>query len=97
MNEPNINVLILSRGGVLYKGLVKSLTSVNEEGRFDVLPHHANFISLIKDFLILRELNGSEKEFKIESGILRVTDKTADVYLGAEGKQNTNLNLRRGT
>lgn len=88
MNDENFNVLVLSRGGILYKGAVKSITSVNDQGRFDVLPHHANFISLIKDILIIRELSGNVKEIKIGDGILRVTEKAVEVYLGVEGEKN---------
>ena len=88
MNDENFNVLVLSRGGILYKGAVKSITSINEQGRFDVLPHHANFISLIKDILIIRELSGNVKEIKIGDGILRVNEKSVEVYLGVEGEKS---------
>ena len=88
MNDENFNVLVLSRGGILYKGAVKSITSINEQGRFDVLPHHANFISLIKDTLIIRELDGRVKELKVGNGILRVTEKAVEVYLGVEGEKS---------
>lgn len=83
MNK-SLNLFVRSREGVVYQGEIKTLTSVNEQGRFDILPEHANFISLIKEMIIIRELNGGIKELKITNGILRITGKNIEIYLGIE-------------
>ena len=73
---------VLSRGDILFEGEVESLSSVNDTGKFDVLRGHANFISLIRDYLVIREKGGRTKEIKIGSGILKVLDNEANIYLG---------------
>ena len=85
------SLFVMSRGGVLYNGDVYSLTSINEEGRFDILPHHANFISLISSVLVIGELDGSKKEIKIENGLLRTRENRVEVYVGVEGINPANM------
>lgn len=58
-----------------------AISSYNEVGLFDVLPMHANFISIIKDKVIIHH-GKEQKEVPIGVGILRVIDNTANIYLG---------------
>lgn len=82
MKAKPIHLRVLTRGETLYEGEVDSLSSINENGKFDVLPVHANFISLITKYLIIREQTGEERQIKVEQGILRVFKDKANVYLG---------------
>ena len=82
MKELKLHLRVLTRGEMLYEGDVTSLSSVNELGKFDVLIEHANFISMVKDYLIIREKVGRELKLKISQGILRVNLDRANVYLG---------------
>lgn len=72
----------MSRGDILFEGEIESLSSVNDTGKFDVLQEHANFISLIRDYLVITEKGGRTQEMKIGSGILKVLDNKANIYLG---------------
>lgn len=45
----SIALKIIDRSGVIYSGIVSSLSTNNEKGVFDVLLNHANIISIIKD------------------------------------------------
>ena len=58
-----------------------SISGVNDKGEFDILPYHANFISLIKNYIYLNK--GTEKEEKtlINKGVLRVKENKVDVFL----------------
>lgn len=80
----NINVTILNAESVLYNKEAAALTSYNEEGKFDILPYHANFISIIKKSIIVHELNGTDKEFPLEVAVLKAYENTIQVYLGIE-------------
>lgn len=80
--EPFLNISIRDRSQVVFKGMASSLTSYNEIGEFDVLPQHANFITLIKDSIILNKEKENKKEIKIKSGIMNVAQDKVDVYLG---------------
>jgi len=75
---------IYSREGIIFQGYVLSVTSFNKVGEFDVLAKHANFISLIKDGVIIRDLQKNEKKFSFESALLRVKENIAEIYVGLE-------------
>jgi F0F1-type ATP synthase epsilon subunit len=84
-------LVIRSREGLVYEGEVKSITSVNETGKFDILAQHANFITLIQSVVEIGEMNGEKKQLKIENGLLRSRENNVEVYLGISGisKQNS--------
>ena len=81
----DISVTIYSLESILYQGKVNAVTSVNEKGKFDILPLHSNFISVIKQFILLHEIKGTKKEFKLKEGVLKFNDNQAHVFLGIEG------------
>ena len=77
-----LTLTIKSRDGVVYSGEVKTITSNNEKGRFDVLSYHANFIALIKDFIEYVALDGKKSNLPIRDAVMHVVDNKVDVYLG---------------
>ncbi len=77
-------VEIVNSENIVYSGKVKSVTSFNEKGRFDVIPMHTNFISIIHKKVALHELSGSRQEFQIESGIMKVKGNIIQIFLGVE-------------
>ena len=81
----DISVIIYSLESILFKGKVNALTSVNEKGKFDILPMHSNFISIVRDYLNLHLKDGSEKEFKLSQGVLKFTNNEVIIFLGLEG------------
>jgi len=80
-----ISVVIYGLESILYQGKVDAITSVNEKGKFDILPLHSNFISIVREYLILHEKSGSEKKFKLTQGVLKFTNNQANIFLGLEG------------
>lgn len=80
--QPKIYVLIRSRDKVLYNDKAYSVSSVNEKGPFDVLPMHANFVSLIKKTVTIDANKPTEKTFAVDSGVLSVSRDVVKVYLG---------------
>jgi len=78
--QDKLSVLIKSRKETLYDGEAITVTSNNDEGVFDILPHHANFITMVKDFVIVRT-SDEEKKFEVKKGVLRVTDNKINLYL----------------
>ena len=65
-----------------FKGLARSVTSTNARGKFDILPYHASFITLIKDFVIVREENNKEITFPLTSGIVKVYEDNVHILIG---------------
>jgi F0F1-type ATP synthase epsilon subunit len=83
--KENIMLIIRQRERLLFEGEVKSFSSFNERGIFDVLYEHANFVSIINKSYIIHKLDGTKSEVKIEEGIVRVRDNKVRVYLGIMG------------
>lgn len=82
-NQPNtISINIENSDTVLYTGEVKAVTCINDKGAFDVLPFHANFISLIKDKIIIHESSGRDKEIDISQGVMKVINNKIAIFVG---------------
>lgn len=81
-NNPLILLKIQTREGVSFNDKVKAITSFNEKGVFDVLPQHENFISVIKDKIIIHTTDGKDEEMKIDNGVLKVQENEAHIFLG---------------
>ena len=82
MKTLGIFLKVRSKEAVVFDGPVKSITSFNDKGEFDVLPQHANFISLIKRFLSFRDFNGTKREIRINNAIMRVEGQRVEVFVG---------------
>ena len=76
-----IHVKIHSIGDTQIEGDFDSLTSVDEQGIFDILPLHSNFISLIKEKIILNG-QGKTQTIIISSGVLKATANQVNIFLG---------------
>lgn len=76
-----IHVTIRNRTQILFNSDVRSVTSKNDTGIFDILPEHSNFISLISSPLILRTLDGKKQEITFKNGLIKVKDSTVHCYV----------------
>jgi len=76
-----LRVLITSQKGILYNGQAKAISSINKKGPFDILPLHTNFISLIYKTIKINSSGKKIKEFKLNTGVLRVKNNTAEAIL----------------
>jgi F0F1-type ATP synthase epsilon subunit len=77
-------VKISNADKLLYEGNAIAVSSYNEKGPFDILPMHANFISIIKDELVVHQSKGKSQEMKIGSGIMKAVENKVLVFLGIE-------------
>ncbi len=80
----NLNVIVRDRKGVVWEGEATAVTGRNIAGPFDVLPQHANFISIISKKLVIKTADKKNREFNVESGILQVRENKVMVYLGVK-------------
>jgi F0F1-type ATP synthase epsilon subunit len=67
---------------VFFKGKVKSISSENPVGKFDVLPLHANFITLIFNELEIVTEKGEKINYQFKKGVLEVKKNKVNVFLG---------------
>lgn len=77
-----IDLYVRSRTTNFFKGQVASITSVNQTGIFDVLPMHANFVTLVKDYIILDKDKQTEKKIDFKTAVLSVLNGKVDIYVG---------------
>ena len=77
-----LSVHIRTREKVLYDGQALAVTSNDSSGMFDILPQHTNFISIIRDLIIIRKLDGTKEVFKLEQGVMKVVNNEVHAYLG---------------
>ena len=81
-NELVLDIFIRSRTKVYYKGSAKSLSAKNPTGEFDILPMHANFVTMIKGWVVIDRSLPTEKKIEFDSGVISVTGNRVDVYVG---------------
>ncbi|MEA3355703.1 MAG: hypothetical protein U9Q63_04455 [Patescibacteria group bacterium] len=82
MKSKQLDIVLRERKRVLFKGAAKSLSSVNNLGKFDILYNHANFVTTVKEMIILTHNRGYERKFKIGSGILSAEENKVEVFVG---------------
>ena len=69
---------------VLFEGDVERISSYNEMGPFDIYPMHANFISIVRQEVILYNAGQVVKNFKFEQAVMKVKADSAHIFLGIE-------------
>jgi len=79
----SLKVVAKSREETIFDGQVKSLSSINSHGLFDILPNHANFISIIKDYFRVVKVDNSSQTINITGqAVLRVFQNNIYIYMG---------------
>lgn len=79
-NTERLRVRILSPQGTVWEGEAESVSSVNSQGPFDLLPQHAHFISLIEHQPITIQTPEGEKSFAFDTAVVRLFDDIVTVY-----------------
>ncbi len=82
MSDDNIlNVKVITPKETLYRGEATSVSSINSEGKFDILAHHANFITMVEKHPIeVRERNQQVKTFNFSQAIIYNTGNEVSIY-----------------
>ena len=81
ITRPNdLSVTVENREKMLYQGPAWAISSTNVRGNFDILPNHSNFITLIKNQVVVHTEQGEQK-FSFKDGALWITDNVVKVCL----------------
>lgn len=64
-----------------FTGYAKSVSGINTEGNFDILPQHANFVTLIRDLITIVDERGQKREFKVEKGLLEASNNLVKIFI----------------
>ena len=77
----SLSLIIRDREKVIFRNMVKSLTSNNKKGVFDILPQHANFITMIENKIIIRRNDIPDTVIPVNTGVLKVWRNQVEIYL----------------
>lgn len=81
MSNPTLHVRILSPQQLILDSEATSVSSKNSEGPFDILPQHANFITLIENSPIKVRLPDKKSlSFTFPTAIILVKENNVDIY-----------------
>lgn len=75
-----LSVEVFSPKEVLWEGEAQSVSSVNSQGPFDLLPEHAHFISLVVKQPITVVTNTETKTFSFETAVVRLLDDKVTIF-----------------
>ncbi len=80
--ETQLHVTIASVGEQLFDDVAKSIIAPGTEGQMQILANHEPLISTLKTGLaIVEKIDGEKEEFKIDGGILEVSDNQATILV----------------
>jgi len=76
-----LQVRIVSPKGEVFKGEATAVSSRNSVGNFDILPQHANFVTLVRsEKIVVRLISGKAVEFKYDLAIVHAGLGKVDIY-----------------
>lgn len=79
-NSQTLYVRVLSPKEDIFAGNAGSVSSTNSKGPFDVLPQHANFITLVQNPILIRKTNKEVLTFNFPLAIIHVKDNKVNIY-----------------
>lgn len=73
-------VTVKSTDAVLWEGDADSVSSVNSQGPFDILPMHSNFISVIENKPIKIRIGKERKEYNFPFSVLYAHTNKVQIF-----------------
>jgi len=65
-----------------FEGEAEAVSSQNRLGKFDILPEHTNFITLIFGALTIHTPDKKKFAYQFERGVLEVSENKVNIFLG---------------
>ena len=79
--QETLNVRITRATQLLWEGNAASVTSKNVDGPFDVLPMHANFVTLIRgEPITIKFPDGSAQTHYFKYAVMYVQENSVKIY-----------------
>ncbi len=76
-----LQVRIASPKEIIFEGEATSVSSINSHGKFDILPYHANFLTLIENTPIyVRKPNKETLSFNFPMAIIYNRESRVEIY-----------------
>ena len=77
-----LEVKIFSPFAQYYTGPAVAVSAMNAAGPFDILPFHANFLTLLSAGQVRVNTGYREYNFKIDRGLAKVSGNRVTVFVG---------------
>lgn len=65
---------------ILWEGEADSVSGENSQGKFDILPLHANFITLVQNTPVVIRQEKGEKQFSFKNAVIHTDNSVVRVY-----------------
>lgn len=72
----------------IFEGEVLSISCKNELGKLDILPEHSNFMSMIVEEIVIRDLLGKEIIIPVEQAIIQVLKDMVVILMNINVSEN---------
>ena len=90
MPSPTLHVRIISPQQLILETDADSVSSKNPQGSFDILPQHANFLTVVENYpIVVRAKGQKDQTFKFPLAIISAGNNKVNIYtylLPEEGK-----------
>jgi len=77
----NINIAIIAKDKLAYKGEAEAVFAPTQMGIIEVLPEHSQLISALKAGDLIVKTKAGDKKFSISGGVLEVRTKSNVIIL----------------
>jgi F0F1-type ATP synthase epsilon subunit len=81
LNTEKLKVIARAPFNVYYNGDAEAVTATNRIGKFDILPEHADFFSILSPGEIIIETSTSPIVFNVSNGIITVRDNEVMIFV----------------
>lgn len=79
--KPDLKVRIISPKGIIFNAKAYHVSSKNNQGYFDILPFHANFITFIENSPVnIKRFDGQIETFNLVFAIIYNVDNNVSIY-----------------
>lgn len=79
--ETELTVIARAPFHIYYEGPAEAVTAVNKVGKFDILPGHADFFSILSPGDVTIDTKGQSVDFHISNGIIAVRDNEVMLFV----------------
>lgn len=80
MTTLKLNVSVKGTEKILWEGEADSVSSVNTQGPFDILPLHSNFISVIENKPIVIRVGKEKKDYNFPFSVIYAHSNKVQVF-----------------
>jgi F0F1-type ATP synthase epsilon subunit len=80
-NDARLNVMARAPFNKYYEGPAKSVSAANGVGKFDILPGHANFFSVMVPGEVVIETDKDVVNFMINNGVISVKGPEVMIFV----------------